>query len=63
MSAKPKPPKNKRSRCGATGKVCFKSFDDALSRAADIFDSGKSRASRFGAYQCINCGMYHLTSK
>lgn len=57
-----KPSTKPRTRCGATKKVCFKSIDDALSRAGDIFDSGKARCRGMRGYKCGYCGMYHLSS-
>jgi hypothetical protein len=62
MSFQEHKPSKKLGRCGATKKVCFKSIDAALSRAADIMESGKARCRGMRGFKCSSCGFYHLTS-
>lgn len=50
------------TKCGHTGKVCFKSHQHAMHRAMTIL-SNMAGNGQFRAYECQWCGLWHLTSK
>jgi len=49
-------------KCGATGKIMFKTHEAALERAAEIMGQDQT-ASLKRAYKCQYCGKYHITSQ
>jgi hypothetical protein len=50
-------------RCGATGKVAFRTEGAAYQRAGEILDSTEARTEHLRAYQCRFCGQWHITSQ
>ena len=44
-------------RCGATGKIIFKSHESGVERGTAIMPEG------FRCYKCNYCGLWHLTTK
>jgi len=53
-------------RCGVTGKVAFKSHEQALTRGGEILSNDSNRKytpKSFRAYHCEYCGYFHLSGK
>lgn len=52
-------------RCGVTGKVAFKSHEQALTRGGEILVKDSNRRftpKAFRAYRCEYCNFYHLSA-
>lgn len=57
--------KNKLGRCGANGKVIFRTEAAAKKRVKEILAEETLRNNRCGymrAFHCFRCGFWHLTS-
>lgn len=58
------PTNNKLGRCGATGKVIFRSEGAAKKRVKEILLGETNRCHGYlRAFPCPMCGFWHLTSK
>jgi len=54
----------KLGRCGATGKVIFRTEGAAKKRVKEILMGETDRCDGYlRAFQCNRCGFWHLTSK
>jgi hypothetical protein len=53
----------KLGRCGATGKVIFRTEGSAKKRIKEILTAETNRCHDYmRAFPCIRCGYWHLTS-
>jgi len=52
-----------RKRCRKSGKIKFKTHEQAAKRAGEILVSGVSDLHFLRVYECPDCGKYHLTKK
>lgn len=58
------PTNNKLGRCGATGKVIFRTEGAAKKRVKEILTEESNRCNDYlRAFICPRCGYWHLTSK
>ena len=58
------PTNNKLGRCGATGKVIFRTEGAAKKRIKEILTDETNRCNDYlRAFSCLRCGYWHLTSK
>ena len=57
------PVASKYGRCGATGKVIFRTEGAAKKRIKEILTEETNRCHDYmRAFQCLRCGFWHLTS-
>lgn len=57
-------PSTKLGRCGATGKVIFRTEGAAKKRIKEILTEETNRCNGYlRAFPCNRCGYWHLTSK
>lgn len=58
------PSSSKYGRCGATGKVIFRTEGVAKKRIKEILTEGSNRCNGYmRAFPCNRCGFWHVTSK
>jgi hypothetical protein len=58
------PSASKWGRCGATGKVIFRTEGGAKKRIKEILSEETNRCNGYlRAFQCHRCGFWHVTSK
>jgi hypothetical protein len=50
-------------RCPVTGKRSFDTYGEALAAYDELVKEGKLRADQGSIYTCVECGLWHISSK